>query len=129
MFRFQRSPFEAASHIDEILRMAQNGTATFVDPDEYGAAIGAARVNIIVTGGGDFNARLTWLNLDHLSLLHSRENLPRIGFFSLSPAKAFVSFPTNPRLLLTYGAFRLQYGDVVFHSRGERTHQRIDGED
>jgi len=33
--------------------MAQSGTATFVNPDEYGAAIGAARVNIIVTGSGD----------------------------------------------------------------------------
>ena len=108
--------------------MAQSGTATFINPDEYGAAIGAGRVNIIVTGGGDFNARLTWLNLDHLYLLHSRENLPRIGFFSLPPAQAFVSFPTNARLPLTYGAFSLQYGDVVFHSRGERTHQRINGE-
>jgi AraC-like DNA-binding protein len=113
---------------NEILRMAQSGTATFVNPDEYGAAIGAARVNIIVTGGGDFNARLTWLNLDHLYLLHSRENLPRIGFFSLSPAQAFVSFPTKAAMPLTYGAFGLQYGDVVFHSRGERVHQRISGE-
>lgn len=60
--------------------MAQSGTATFINPDEYGAAIGAARVNIVVTGGGDFNARLTWLNLDHLYLLHSRENLPRMAF-------------------------------------------------
>jgi AraC-like DNA-binding protein len=113
---------------NEILRMAQSGTVTFVNPDEYAAAIGAARVNIIVTGGGDFNARLTWLNLDHLYLLRSRENLPRIGFFSFSPAQAFVSFPTNAGLPLTYGAFGLQYGDVVFHGRGERTHQRINGE-
>jgi hypothetical protein len=59
--------------------MAQSGTATFINPEEYGAAIGAARVSVVVTGGGDFNARLTWLNLDHLYLLHSRENLPRIG--------------------------------------------------
>ena len=108
--------------------MAQSGTATFDNPYEYGAAIGAARVNIIVTGGGDFNARLTWLNLDNLYLLHSRENLPRVGFFSLSPAKAFVSFPTNAGSSLTYGAFGLQYGDVVFHGRGERMHQRINGE-
>src|SRR3984957_18116827 len=108
--------------------MAQGGTATFINPDEYGAAIGAARVNIVVTGGGDFNARLTWLNLDHLYLLHSRENLPRIGFFSLPPARVFVSFPTNARSPLTYGAFGLQYGDLVFHSRGERMHQRSNGE-
>ena len=107
--------------------MAQNGTATFSDPAEYGASIGGARVNITVTGGGDFNARLTWLNLDHVFLLHGRENISRIGFFSLSPKQAFVSFPTNVGSLLTYGGSVLQFGDLVFHSRGERTHQRTDG--
>ena len=107
--------------------MAQNGTATFSDPAEYGASIGGARVNITVTGGGDFNARLTWLNLDHVFLLHGRENISRIGFFSLSPKQAFVSFPTNAGSLLTYGGSVLQFGDLVFHSRGERTHQRTDG--
>jgi AraC-like DNA-binding protein len=113
---------------NEILRMARSGTATFDNPDEYCAAIGAARVNIIVTGGGDFNARLTWLNLEHLYLLHGRENLPRIGFFSLPPARAFVSFPTKPEVPLTYGGFDSRFGDVVLHGRGERTHQRISGE-
>jgi hypothetical protein len=44
-------------------RMAENGTATFANPDDYQAGIGDASVNLIVTGGGDFNARLTWLNL------------------------------------------------------------------
>ncbi len=108
--------------------MAENGTATFANPDDYGAAIGSATVNLIVTAGGDFNARLTWLNLGHLHVLRGHENLPRIGFFSLSPAQTFVSFPTNTGALLTYGGLGLQFGDVVFHSRGERTHQRTNGE-
>jgi AraC-like DNA-binding protein len=109
-------------------RMEQSGTATFANPDDYGAAIGVTSPNLIVTSGGDFNARLTWLNLDHLCLLHCRENLPRIGFFSLSPKQAFISFATNAAAPLTYGGFDLQFGDVVFHSRGERTHQRTNGE-
>lgn len=113
---------------NEILRMAGSGTATFTNPDEFGASVEGARINIIVTGGGDFNARLTWLNLDRLYLLHSRENLPRVGFFTLSPAQAFFSFLTKAELPLTYGAFDLEYGDVVFHGRGERLHQRINGE-
>jgi AraC-like DNA-binding protein len=108
--------------------MAEKGTATFANPDDYRAAIGSATVNLVVTGGGNFNARLTWLNLGHLHVLHGRENLPRIGFFSLSPTQSFVSFPTNPGAPLTYGGIDLQLGDVVLHSRGERMHQRIDGE-
>jgi AraC-like DNA-binding protein len=108
--------------------MAQSGTATFANPHDYGAAIGAARLKLIVTGGGDFSARLTWLNLNHLLLVHGRENLPRIGFFSLSPKRAVVSFPTNTGSNLTYGGFALRFGDLVFHSRGERGHQRTLGE-
>jgi AraC-like DNA-binding protein len=108
-------------------RMAQSGTATFANLDDYRAAIGAARVNLIVTGGGDFNARLTWLTLDRLYLLHGREKLPRIGFFSFSPTRAFVSFRTSAASPLTYSAFDLQFGDIVFHGRGERTHQRTNG--
>src|SRR6266478_1401993 len=108
--------------------MAENGTATFADPDDYKAGIDGARVNLIVTGGGDFNARLTWLNLRRLRVLRASENLPRIAFFSLSPARVFVSFPASAGPRLTYGGLGLQFGDVVFHSRGERMHQRTNGE-
>jgi AraC-like DNA-binding protein len=108
-------------------RMAESGTATFANLDDYRVAIGAASLNLIATGGGEFNARLTWLKLDRLCLLHCRENLPRIGFFSLSPKRAFISFATNAAAPITYGGFDLQFGDVLFHSRGERTHQRTNG--
>jgi AraC-like DNA-binding protein len=109
-------------------RMAESGTFTFSSPDDYRAAIRAGTVNLIVTGGGSFNARLTWLNLGYLQVFRGRENLPRIGFLSLSPAQTFVSFPTKASAPLTYGGIGLRFGDVVFHSRGERMHQRIDGE-
>jgi AraC-like DNA-binding protein len=109
-------------------RMAENGTATFVNPDDYQAGMGGASVNLIVTGGGDFHARLTWLNLRGLYVLRACESLPRIAFFSLSPAQVFVSFPASACSSLTYAGFGLQFGDVVFHSRGERMHQRTNGE-
>ena len=108
--------------------MVENGTATFTNPDDYQAGIGDASVNLIVTGGGDFNARLTWLNLRRLHVLRASENLPRIAIISLSPAQVFVSFPTSAGPPLTYGGLGLQFGDVVFHSRGERMHQRTNGE-
>ncbi|WLB24109.1 helix-turn-helix transcriptional regulator [Bradyrhizobium japonicum] len=113
---------------NEMERMAENGTATFANPDDYQAGIGGASVNLIVTGGGDFNARLTWLNLRRLHVLRGCENLPRIAFISLSPAQVSVSFPMSAGPPLTYGGLGLQFGDVVFHSRGERLHQRTDGE-
>jgi len=108
--------------------MAENGTATFANPDDYQAGIRDATVNLIVTGGGDFNARLTWLNLRRLHVLRASENMPRIAFFSLPPAQVFVSFPASAGPPLTYSGLGLQFGDVVFHSRGERMHQRTNRE-
>ena len=108
--------------------MAENGTARFANPDDYQAGIGDAHVSLIVTGGGDFKARLTWLNLRRLHVLCGCENLPRIAFISLLPAQVFVSFPANAGAPLTYDGFGLKFGDVVFHSRGERMHQRTSGE-
>jgi AraC-like DNA-binding protein len=64
--------------------MTENGTATFANPDDYQAGIDGASVNFIVTGGGDFKARLTWLNLHHLHVLRGCENLPRIAFISFN---------------------------------------------
>jgi AraC-like DNA-binding protein len=108
-------------------RMAGSGTATFVNPDDYLAGIEDARVNLIVTGAGDFNARLTRLNLNRFRVLRASENLPRIAFFSLSPMQVFASFPTSEGPSLTYSGLGLQFGDVVFHGSGERTHQRTGG--
>ena len=108
--------------------MAENCTATFANPDDYQAGVEDASVNLILTGGGDFNARLTWLRMRRFHVLHGRENLPRVAFISLSPARVFISFPASAGPSLTYGGHGLQFGDVVFHSRGERMHQRTNGE-
>jgi len=90
-------------------RMSGNGTATFTDPQDYQGYIGGAITELTVTGGGDFKARLTWLDLRRLHVLRGCESLPRIAFFSLSPAQVFVSFPTSADPPLTYGGLRLQF--------------------
>jgi AraC-like DNA-binding protein len=109
-------------------RIAKSGTSSFADPDDYEAGLGEARVNLIVTGSGDFNARLTWLHLRRLHVLRARENLSRIAFLSLSPSRVLVSFPTSEGAPLTYCGLGLRFGDLVFHSCGERLHQRTSGE-
>ena len=103
---------------NETERMAKNGTAMFTNPDDYRAAVGVANVNLVVTKGGDFDGRLTWLNLGGIHALRGFENLPRVAFISLSRAQSFVSFPTNKRSSLTYCGVGLPFVDVVFHSRG-----------
>jgi AraC-like DNA-binding protein len=108
--------------------MTENGTATFVSPDAYSAAIGAATVDLFVKAGGEFKGRLTWLNLGGLHVLRGRENLPRIAFVALPPAQACISFPASGSSSLIYCGLGLNRGDVVFHSPGERAHLRTVGE-
>src|SRR5262245_13054302 len=106
--------------------MIQCGSVAFTNPDEYQAGIGALGVNakFVLTGSTDFKARLTWLKLRHLHLASGRESVARIACLSLPPARAFVSFPVGRKPSIVWGGLELRLGDIAFHCRGERTHQR-----
>ncbi|MGY4512406.1 helix-turn-helix transcriptional regulator [Bradyrhizobium sp. USDA 3650] len=104
--------------------MIQNGTAIFVSPDTYSAAIGTGKVEFFVTANGEFKGQLTHLNIGCLHLLRAKENLPRIAFLSLPQAHVHISFSTNRMLSMFCCGVGLDFGDLVFHSLGQRTHQR-----
>ena len=107
--------------------MADGATLSFDDPDRYSAEFSVARVNLTITGAGDFKARMTRLKLEHLEIHRCYENLRRIAYVSLSPALIFMSFPVGT-VSHIFDGFTLQSGDMVLHSRGERMHQRLSGE-
>jgi AraC-like DNA-binding protein len=106
--------------------MAESAALTFNDPDGYAAGFGDMRINLTITGSGDFMARLTRLKLQHLEVHRCCERLRRIAYISLPPEQIFVSFPVGMASHISDG-FALRNGDFVFHSRGERTYQRSNG--
>jgi AraC-like DNA-binding protein len=106
--------------------MVEGSTHTFSDPDGYTAAFGDTRVNLTITGAGDFAARLTRLHLQHLQVYRCRESLPRIAYISFPPERVVLSFPAG-RTSSMFGGFALRNGDILFHSRGDRLHQRTNG--
>jgi AraC-like DNA-binding protein len=103
--------------------MAEGDTFTCGDPDGYAARFGDVRVDLTVTGAGEFRARLVRLKMKHLQVYWCREDLPRIARISLPPERIFVSFPVGPESLTSNGLV-LRKGDLILHGRGERTHQR-----
>ena len=107
--------------------MPGSGTGTFIDPDDYQASLSRLRIDFLVTFQGAFNARLTWATLHQVQLLHSEEDLARIADISLEPTLVFVGFATRPDPSMLWGGGELQTGDLIFHSRGERLHQRTTG--
>jgi AraC-like DNA-binding protein len=102
------------------------GATTFTDASDCGRAPGGSTVQLTVTGRGAFKARLTSLHLGHLHVLRGKEDLPRIAYVSLPLSGVFVSFPIGEAPLIWNGV-ELLSGDIVFHSRGERMHQRTTG--
>src|SRR5436190_1227998 len=67
----------------QIQRMAGSGTAMFESPADYQAAILGASVNLTVTGGGDFKARLSWSTLRSVRVVRGCENVARIAYIAL----------------------------------------------
>jgi AraC-like DNA-binding protein len=106
--------------------MAKCSTFTFDDPDSYAAAFGGPRINLTITGAGEFRAKLSRLNLKHLEIYWLRENLPRIAYLSLPPGQIFLSFPAG-RQSPIFAGFACRSGDIVLHGCGEHVHQRSGG--
>jgi AraC-like DNA-binding protein len=107
--------------------MPVGAVGRFTDPEYYVANLHVMTVDLVVTGSGQFDGRLTWAQLRHIDLLCAQESLPRIAYVSLQPPAVMATFlmQSGPALLLNGVA--LQPGEIAFHARGERFHQRTTG--
>ena len=76
--------------------MPSSAVRAFTDPDEYAAAIRGATVELTATGLGDFNAKLTRIDLNRIWMQRFAESLPRIMHSAVASGRAFLSFDTQP---------------------------------
>ena len=102
-------------------------TAIFADPDHYGASLHGAKIALVFTDQGDFNARTTSVELPNLRLLCSQERLSRIAFISLPTKRVFISLPTHFDAPPICAGIELKLGDIIFHGIGDCMHQRTYG--
>jgi len=109
------------------MSMVGSGTATFTDPGDYRASVTGASINLLLTGGGEFKARLTWVKLRHLRLSRGRENFPRISFVKLTEDMTLVAFPTSFQPPQIWGGVKLRRGDIVICGLDAGFHQRTSG--
>ena len=82
---------------------------------------------MVLAVSGDFKAHQTCVELPHLSLLRSWEERPRVAYLSLAADRVFITFAAHSSRSLRWRGIALQPGDIVFHGRGERMHQRTGG--
>lgn len=107
--------------------MIGSGTATFTDPADYQASVAGVHISLVLTGGGDFRARLTWAELRVLRLLRCRETVARINFVTSAPGLVVVAFPTNFKTPQMWDGVKLGPRDMVVLGHGESVHQRSSG--
>jgi AraC-like DNA-binding protein len=107
--------------------MPGSGTHTFLEPDHYEAHLRRAQIELTITCGAGFNARLTCAELHHLRLLRCAEAFPRISYVSFPSQLACISLPANSDPLPKWRGAEMQAGDIVLHSLGDRLHQTTQG--
>jgi AraC-like DNA-binding protein len=107
--------------------MPGGGTRTFPDPLGYEASLRDRLIEAVITFSGPFAARTTSAELHHVQLLRCEEDHPRVGYLSLAPQLVFVTFPILSSPPPVWRGVEIPTGDILFHSRGERLHQRTAG--
>jgi AraC-like DNA-binding protein len=108
--------------------MPGSTVSTFGEPDDYQAALRAdAGMDFLVTGRGEFRARLTRIALDRMSLVSGEETLSRIAFISLGPRMVRVSLPVRGGASLFRGGIAAQPGEIVTQGPGHSLYERTDG--
>jgi AraC-like DNA-binding protein len=103
------------------------GTSVFTDPDAFQAGFRGAAIDLVLTRGGPFTARLTWAALPNLHLLRSQESLARVARIAPGRKRVWVAFAAQSDSPATWNGVALQSGDIVFQDRGARAHQRSNG--
>jgi len=97
----------------EKVQMPSSAVVTLSDPDEYAAAFRNAKVEITVTGRGQFTAELTSIDLHRLQMQRYHENLPRVVHWTGTSERAVIAFRTQPGPSLLWGGAEMLPNNLV----------------
>ena len=95
-----------------------------IEPDDYQKGLKGYGIELLLTCAARFTACVTRVELSQLHLLCVKEIMARVAYLRLAPALAFVTFPAEGNLEMTWAGIPLRSGDIVFHGLGERMFQR-----
>src|SRR6516225_3497636 len=103
-------------------------TSVFSEAKDFAAALrGEGWLGLLVTGAGEFRARLTQATLHHLRLTAAEERLPRIGVAAVPPDLILVSLARGSGPEPIWGGVRLGQREIIMLGAGQRLYMRTDG--
>nr|WP_283812444.1 helix-turn-helix transcriptional regulator [Bradyrhizobium pachyrhizi] len=108
-----------------IRSVAETCILNFDDPADYAVILGA-RVNLTISGAGDFKVQARRLQLNGLEAYRCQESLPRIAYMRPPARQLLLSLPVGAQSLISDG-FALRNGDMLLHGSSQGTHQRCSG--
>jgi len=108
--------------------MTGSVTSAFSEPEDFEAALRADRyVTLLITGSGQFRARLTQVALHALRLSATEEQLSRIAFLTVPADTVLLMFPMDGAPLPACGGVMTRSDEIMTLSPGEQVHTRTDG--
>jgi AraC-like DNA-binding protein len=103
-------------------------TSMFSEPGPFEAALREeGALGLLITGGGQFRARLTQVKLHRLRLSAAEEQLSRIAFVAVPADLILVSLPIGRRPAPIWGGIRMRADEIMTLGPGQRAHARTDG--
>ena len=103
-------------------------TSVFSELEDFAAALHEEGcLDLLVTGRGEFRARLTQVALHRLRLGAAEERLPRIAVVAVPAEMILVSLPRGSEPAPIWGGLRIRAGEIMTLGAGQRLHARTDG--
>jgi AraC-like DNA-binding protein len=100
----------------------------FSELDEFQAALREeGLLNLLVTGSGQFRARLTQVTLHRLRLSAGDEYLSRVAFVAVPTNMLLVALPLGDRPAPIWDGVEMRLGEMITFGPGERLHARSHG--
>lgn len=108
--------------------MPGSSTLVFSDPEDFETALRAEGcLGLVITGHGQFQARLVQVALHRLRLSTAEEQLSRVVFLAVPANMVMMSFPIGSGTAPIYGGIAMRTGEIVTLGPGQRVHARTDG--
>jgi hypothetical protein len=107
--------------------MPSSAVRTFSDPDEYAASVRGGEVELTVVGGGNFDAKLTRIELHRVLMQRFADNLPRIVQVASKKERAYFTFCTQPGPGLLVSSLEVAPASLLRHNRSHDYYQRSFG--
>jgi AraC-like DNA-binding protein len=107
--------------------MLASSAHSFADPDAFASSVRASKVQLTLTGAGDFEAKIVRIDLHRLWLQRFDDNLPRVAHAANLKGRAIIMFRAGPGPELLRNGRPLELSALRRCADGQESYERSAG--